>query len=120
MKRWKLICRKNHWIQMGGRVILETPTGKDEKSARALVEVLEKQIRNTVYEEICAIQLAGNRKAIMKYGIENALLAIQDQCAKIALYGIKPADSAEKPKCVHIIDPNGDPNRCMKCGEEYK
>jgi hypothetical protein len=38
-----------------------------------------------IYEEICALDFTQNRKQIMKHGIENALLAVQDACAKAVL-----------------------------------
>jgi hypothetical protein len=50
-----------------------------------MVKVLEAEIRNRIYEEICAIDLTSDRKRVMKNGIENALLTVQDLCAKVAL-----------------------------------
>jgi hypothetical protein len=46
---------------------------------------LEAQIRGRIYDEICAIDLTDDRKRVMKNGLENALLAVQDICANVAL-----------------------------------
>lgn len=79
----KLICNGNHWSVKNNQLVLDTPEGQE--TIKQMVKVLEKQIRNQVYEEICAIDLTADRKRVMKNGIENALLTVQDLCAKVAL-----------------------------------
>lgn len=79
----KLICKGNHWEIKDGRLLLDTPDGQD--AVKQMVKVLEAEIRNQVYNEICAIDLTTDRKRVMKNGIENALLTVQDLCAKVAL-----------------------------------
>ena len=79
----KLICKENHWKVKDGQLILDTPQGQD--AIKDVVSVLEQQIRARIYEEICAIDLTANRKQIIKNGIDNSLLTVQDLCAQIAL-----------------------------------
>lgn len=79
----KLICNEQHWKIQNGQLLLDTPDGQE--AIKAMIKVLEKEIRNSVYEEICAIDLTTDRKRVMKNGIENALLTVQDLCAKVAL-----------------------------------
>jgi len=82
----KLICKENHWKVKDGQLILDTPQGQD--AVKDVVRVLEQQIRARIYEEICSIDLTANRKQIIKNGIDNSLLTVQDLCAQIAL-GVK-------------------------------
>lgn len=79
----KLFCKGQHWTIDNGQLLLDTPDG--QLAVRNMVKVLEAEIRNRVYDEICALDFAQNRKQIMKYGIENALLSVQDACAKTAM-----------------------------------
>ena len=79
----KIICNGNHWAIKNKQLHLDTPEGQE--AVKAMIKVLEKEIRNSVYEEICAIDLTTDRKRVMKNGIENALLTVQDLCAKVAL-----------------------------------
>jgi hypothetical protein len=79
----KLGCKEKHWKIKDGRLILDTPHGQDV--VKDMVKVLEREIRLQVYYEICSIDLTDNRKQIMKNGLENSLLTVQDMFAKIAL-----------------------------------
>lgn len=79
----KIFCKGNHWEIKNGQLILDTPEG--QQTVKNMVKVLEVQIRDAIYEEICALDFTQNRKQIMKYGIENALLHVQDVCAKVAI-----------------------------------
>lgn len=79
----KVICKDNHWKINDGQLILDTPEGQE--AVKSMVKVLEAQIRNRIYEDICDIDLTTDRKRVMKNGIENALLTVQDLCAKVAL-----------------------------------
>lgn len=79
----KLGCKENHWKIKDGQLVLDTPEGQD--AIKSVIKVLEAQIRNQIYDEICALPLTDNRTQIMKNGLENSLLVVQDLCAKIAL-----------------------------------
>jgi hypothetical protein len=79
----KIICNDKHWSIKDGQLILDTPEGQE--SVKDMVRVLEAQIRGRIYDEICAVDLTSDRKRVMKNGLENALLAVQDICAQVAL-----------------------------------
>jgi hypothetical protein len=79
----KLICNQQHWRIKDNQLHLDTPEGQD--AVKAMVKILESQIRQRIYDEICAIDLTTDRKRVIKNGIENALLTVQDLCAKVAL-----------------------------------
>ena len=46
---------------------------------------LEAEIRLDIYEQICALDFVSNRKLVVKAGIENVALQVQDICAQIVL-----------------------------------
>ena len=48
---------------------------------------LEAEIRLEIYQQICAVDFLRDKKAIVKSGIENVALQVQDICAQIALGG---------------------------------
>jgi len=83
----KLICKhKQHWEINKGKLILGADT--DEYLAEQLMLMtarLEAEIRLDIYEKICAIDFTNNRKMIVKSGIENVALQVQDMCAQIAI-----------------------------------
>jgi hypothetical protein len=79
----KLGCKENHWKIKDGQLVLDTPQGQD--TVKSMIRVLEAQIRGRIYDEICALDLTDNRKQIVKNGLENSLLTVQDLCAQIAL-----------------------------------
>lgn len=83
----KIFCRnKQHWEINNGKLILGADT--DEFLADQLARMtarLEAEIRLDIYDAICAIDFTTNRKAIVKSGIENVALQVQDMCAQIAL-----------------------------------
>jgi hypothetical protein len=79
----KLGCKENHWKIKDGQLVLDTPQGQD--TIKSMIRVLEAQIRGRIYNEICAVDLTANRKQIVKNGLENSLLTVQDICAQIAL-----------------------------------
>ena len=79
----KLGCKENHWKIKDGQLVLDTPQGQD--TVKSMIRVLESQIRGKIYDEICAVDLTANRKQIVKNGLENSLLTVQDICAQIAL-----------------------------------
>ena len=83
----KIICKDKHWEIKDGQLILDTPLGQD--AVKAMVHILEAQIRGKIYDEICAVDFTSDRKRVMKNGLENALLAVQDICANIALGAAK-------------------------------
>lgn len=81
----KVFCKGQHWEIKNGQLILDTPEG--QQTVKNMISVLESQIRSTIYDEICALDFTDNRKQIMKYGLENALLTVQDACAKVVMKG---------------------------------
>ena len=81
----RFFCRENHWLIIQGQLILKTPTGRDKERSRKMIKTLEAEIRMRIYDEICALQLTENRKAITKAGIDNVALTIQSLCAEVAL-----------------------------------
>lgn len=82
----KLFCKEdNHWKITNGQLILETAEGKDFDTPKKMIKVLEAQIRLKIYDEICALALTDNRKAIAKAGIDNVALTVQNICAEVAL-----------------------------------
>ena len=83
----KIICKGNHWKVENGQLLLDTPDGQE--TVRDMVHILEAQIRGRIYDEICALEFTQDRKQIVKYGIENSLLSVQDACAQVALGGKK-------------------------------
>ena len=46
---------------------------------------IEAEIRLDIYDKICSLPLTTNRKQLVKLGIENVALMVQDACAQIAL-----------------------------------
>lgn len=86
----KLICSGQHWSIKNNQLHLDTPEGQE--TVKAMVKTLESQIRQRIYDEICAIDLTDNRKQIMKNGLENSLLTVQDLCAKVAIGVINGED----------------------------
>jgi hypothetical protein len=87
----KIICTtKQHWEIQDGKLILGA---KDDKFlAEQLTKMtvrIEAEIRLEIYEKICAIDFVNDRKSIVKSGIENVALQVQDICARIALGELK-------------------------------
>jgi len=81
----KLFCKGNHWSVKNGKLILQTPEGDDVAKSRAMERAIEARVRLEIYDEICAVKLTDNRKQIMKNGLENALLTVQDLFADIVI-----------------------------------
>jgi hypothetical protein len=83
----KFVCKENHWSVTDGQLILKTPNGKDTEIAKQVIAVLEQQIRQRIYDDICSWEPISNRKQILKVSgtMDNALLGVQDICANIAL-----------------------------------
>lgn len=81
----RLFCRGNHWSVVKKQLILDTPTKKDKATSLRLLANIEARVRLEIYDEICAINLTVNKKTIVKNGIENVALQVQDICAQIAL-----------------------------------
>ena len=79
----KIICKENHWSVNDGQLILDTPEGN--ALAKQVITTLEAQIRLDIYEKICAMPLTTNRKQLIKLGLDNVALMVQDACAQIAL-----------------------------------
>lgn len=81
----KLFCKGNHWYIKNNQVLLETPDSKDIEKARQMIKVIEANVRLKIYEQICAIDLTQNRKEIVKNGIENVALTVQDLIANMVI-----------------------------------
>jgi len=83
----RIICTtKQHWEIKDGKLILGAKN--DEFLAQQLTKMtvrLEAEIRLDIYEKICSLSLTTNRKQLVKLGIENVALMVQDACAQIAL-----------------------------------
>ena len=79
----KLGCKENHWKIKNNQLVLDTPEGQE--AVKGMIKTLEREIRLSIYNDICSIDLTTNRKQIMKHGLENALLTTQDLLAKVAL-----------------------------------
>jgi hypothetical protein len=79
----KLVCKGQHWEIKDGQLLLDTPEGQE--AVRTMVKVLERQIRVQIHAEICDLNLTDNRSQIVKNGLENSLLTVQDLCARVAL-----------------------------------
>ena len=83
----KLFCKaKQHWEITDGKLILGAES--DEYLAVQLAKMtarLEAEIRLEIYDQICALDLVKDRKRLVKLGIENVALIVQDACAQIAI-----------------------------------
>jgi hypothetical protein len=83
----KLFCKaKQHWEITSGKLILGAES--DEFLATQLAKMtarLEAEIRLDIYDQICSLDLVRDRKKLIKMGIENVALLVQDACAQIAI-----------------------------------
>ena len=79
----KVICKDQHWSVKDNQLVLDTPEGQE--ILKKVVKTLEAQIRLDIYEQICALPLIQDRKRLVKLGIENVALQVQDLCAQISL-----------------------------------
>ena len=83
----KLFCKaKQHWEITDGKLILGAES--DEYLAVQLAKMtarLEAEIRLEIYDQICALDLVKDRKRLVKLGIENVALNVQDACTQIAI-----------------------------------
>ena len=79
----KILCKGQHWEVKDGQLILDTPEGNE--IAKQVIKTLEAQIRLKIYDEICALPLTQDRKKLVKLGIENVALMVQDACAQVAI-----------------------------------
>ena len=79
----KVICKDQHWSVKDNQLVLDTPEGQE--ILKKVVKTLEAQIRLEIYEQICALPLIQDRKRLVKMGIDNVALQVQDLCAEIAL-----------------------------------
>jgi hypothetical protein len=79
----KVMCKDQHWSVKDNQLVLDTPEGQE--ILKKVVKTLEAQIRLDIYEQICALPLIQDRKRLVKLGIENVALQVQDLCAQIVL-----------------------------------
>lgn len=82
-------CNGKHWFVIEGKLMLTTETEEEQQLAKQIIKVLDRQIREQIYEDILAWQPLSNRKQIMKTSgsLDGALLGVQGICADIALNG---------------------------------
>lgn len=78
-------CNKMHLTLNNGKVYVTTNKAKNLELAKQFAKSMEAEIRLQIYNEICDIDFTSDRKRVMKNGLENALLTVQDICANIAL-----------------------------------
>ena len=81
----RLFCRNDHYKIVGGQIFLTSKSKRQKALAHKMIDTLDRQIRQQVFADICAMKLLENRKAIVKLGIDNAVLTTQDLCARAAL-----------------------------------
>ena len=79
----KVFCKGQHLEVKDGQLLLDTPEGQEV--AKQVITTLEAQIRLRIYDEICAIPLIQDRKKLVKLGIENVALMVQDACAQVVI-----------------------------------
>ena len=83
----KIFCKaKQHWEINNGKLILGAES--DEFLATQLAKMtarFEAEIRLEIYEQICSLDLVKDRKRLVKMGIENVALLVQDACAQIVI-----------------------------------
>ena len=79
----KLICKQTHIVFKDGKIDIDSKINKD--SFREIIKELERMLRVQIHNEIAALKLTENRKQIVKNGIDNTALTVQDICAQVAL-----------------------------------
>jgi hypothetical protein len=89
-KKCAVVCAdRRRKLKPKGRQMkfVNTPNGNDQETAKKVIAVLEKQIRQRIYDDICSWEPISNRKQILKVSgtMDNALLGVQHICANIAL-----------------------------------
>ena len=79
----KILCKGQHWEVKDGQLFLDTPAGQE--LVKTVINTLSGQIRLEIYDQICALPLIQDRKKLVKLGIENVALMVQDACAQVVL-----------------------------------
>lgn len=97
MANKKSKCSGKHWFVTEGKLFLATETEEEQELAKQVIKVLDQQIRQQIYNDICAWEPLRNRKQIMKISgsLDGALLGVQAICADIAL-GKKGEETDER------------------------
>lgn len=87
MANKKSKCSGKHWFVTEGKLFLATETEEEQELAKQVIKVLDQQIRQQIYNDICAWEPLKNRRQIMKIAgsLDAALLGVQAICADIAL-----------------------------------
>lgn len=87
MANKKSSCSGKHWLVVEGKLLLTTETEEEQELAKQVIKVLDQQIRQQIYNDICAWEPLKNRRQIMKIvgSLDAALLGVQAICADIAL-----------------------------------
>jgi predicted component of type VI protein secretion system len=79
----KLICKQTHIVLKDGKIDIDSKETRE--SFHEIIRELERQLRIQIHDEIAALKLTENRKQIIKNGIDNTALTVQDICAQVAL-----------------------------------
>ena len=79
----KLICKQTHIVFKDGKIDVDSKENKD--TFREVIRELERMLRVQIHNEIADLKLTENRAQIVKNGIDNTALTVQDICAKVAL-----------------------------------
>lgn len=79
----KLVCKQTHIILKDGKIDIDNKETRE--SFHEIIKVLERQLRVQIHDEIAGLKLTDNRKQIVKNGIDNTALTVQDLCARVAL-----------------------------------
>ena len=79
----KIICNETHVRFKDGKLDLQDDETK--QTMLMLMNQLERMIRVQVHNEIADLKLLEDRKLIVKHGVDNVALQVQDLCARIAL-----------------------------------
>lgn len=79
----KIICNETHVRFKDGKLDLQDDETKG--TMLMLMNQLERMIRVQIHNEICDLKFSDNRAQLVKHGLENVALVVQDLCAKQAL-----------------------------------
>jgi hypothetical protein len=83
----KLVCKQTHILLKDGKIDIDNKETRE--SFHEIIRVIERQLRVQIHDEIAALKLTENRKQIVKNGIDNTALTVQDICAKVALGSVQ-------------------------------
>lgn len=79
----KLICKQTHIVFKDGKIDVDNKENRE--TFGEVIRELERMLRVQIHNEIASLKLTDNRKQIVKNGIDNTALQVQDMCARVAL-----------------------------------